>query len=123
MTKVFNDVDVFMRAAGQTIPVEPVPENELSMLYRKLISEEFYEFVEACSNNDSVEQLDACFDMIWVIIGYMHSRGWNCETSWDEGSWSNLSKIDPNTRTVIKRADGKVLKPANWQPPNFKKFV
>lgn len=123
MTKVFNDVETFMRAVGHTPPDQPVSETDVSMLYRKLIVEEYNEFIEACHSNDSVEQLDACFDMIWVIVGYMKARGWNCETSWDEGSASNLSKIDPVTSSVIRRPDGKILKPTGWQPPNFKKFV
>jgi predicted HAD superfamily Cof-like phosphohydrolase len=53
----------------------------------------------------------------------MISRGWDCNAIWDEGSLSNLNKIDKKTGTVIKREDGKVLKPEGWQPPNFSKFV
>jgi predicted HAD superfamily Cof-like phosphohydrolase len=61
--------------------------------------------------------------MMWVIIGYMKSRGWDCEGAWDEGAKSNLSKIDPITGKVIRREDGKILKPEGWQPPDFAKFV
>jgi predicted HAD superfamily Cof-like phosphohydrolase len=53
----------------------------------------------------------------------MQSRGWNCEDIWDEGAKSNLSKIDSATGKVIKREDGKILKPDGWKPPNFEKFV
>ena len=61
--------------------------------------------------------------MMWVIIGYMKSRGWDCEGAWDEGARSNLAKIDEVTGKVIKRADGKVLKPEGWQKPDFSKFT
>jgi predicted HAD superfamily Cof-like phosphohydrolase len=92
-------------------------------LYKKLIIEEYSEFIEADINNDDVERIDACFDMIWVIVGYMKSRGWNCEAIWDEGAKSNLSKIDPTTGSVRRREDGKILKPEGWKPPDFTKFV
>ena len=61
--------------------------------------------------------------MMCVIVGYMLSRGCDNNKIWDEGALSNLRKIDKETRKVLKREDGKVLKPEGWQPPNFTKFV
>ena len=61
--------------------------------------------------------------MMWVIVGYMLSRGWDIDRIWDEGALSNLKKIDRATGKVLKREDGKVLKPEGWQPPNFSKFA
>lgn len=123
MTKVFTDVSVFLAACEQKTPVLPAAQNDLSRLYLKLIHEEYTEFKQALLDNDDAEQLDACFDMMWVIIGYMKSRGWDCENSWDEGAKSNLSKIDHATGKVIRREDGKILKPDGWAQPNFEKFV
>ena len=120
MSKVFTDVQVFMSAAGQTT-TEDNPNQ--AQLYKNLIKEEVSEFWEAEAVSDDVEEIDACFDMIWVIVGYMLSRGWDCDKIWDEGALSNLRKIDKETRKVLKREDGKVLKPEGWQPPNFTKFV
>ena len=124
MSKVFTDVSVFLAAVGQKIP--SVPQQMVSdqaELYKKLIKEEIDEFWEAEAVSDDVEQIDACFDMMWVIIGYMKSRGWDCEGIWDEGAKSNLSKIDPDTGKVIRREDGKILKPEGWKPPDFTRFV
>ena len=123
MSKVFTDVNVFLRAVGQSVPPFNADESDQSRLYAKLIAEEYAEFCEAVIDNDDTEKADACFDMIWVIVGYMKSRGWDCERSWDEGAKSNLSKIDPETGYVRRRDDGKILKPDDWQPPNFEKFV
>jgi len=123
MSKTFTDVEVFLAACGQRHASTPVARNELSALYKKLIDEEYQEFLDAYEDLDNVEQLDACFDMIWVIIGYMKSRGWDCEAAWDEGAKSNLSKIDAITGKVIRREDGKILKPEGWKPPDFSKFV
>ena len=120
MSKVFTDVQVFMDAAGQTT-TENNPTQ--AQLYKNLIKEEVQEFWEAESINDDVEEIDACFDMIWVIVGYMLSRGWQPSRIWDEGALSNLRKIDKESKKVLKREDGKVLKPEGWKPPDFTKFV
>ena len=100
MSKTFTDVNVFMRAAGQDIPPFNANESDQSELYKKLIMEEYSEFIEADLLNNDTEKADACFDMIWVIIGYMLSRGWSVEEIWDEGAKSNLSKIDHATGKV-----------------------
>lgn len=124
MSKVFTDVAVFLKAVGQEIP--NVPQQNVSaqaQLYKTLIEEEVEEFWEASKASDDVEEIDACFDMMWVIVGYMKSRGWDCENIWDEGAKSNLSKIDPLTGTVKRRDDGKILKPEGWKPPDFTKFA
>jgi predicted HAD superfamily Cof-like phosphohydrolase len=103
MSKVFTDVGVFMAAVGHNEPPFSADENDQSKLYK--------------------EKIDACFDMMWVIVGYMKSRGWDCEGIWDEGAKSNLAKIDPETGFVRRREDGKILKPDGWQKPDFSKFV
>jgi predicted HAD superfamily Cof-like phosphohydrolase len=124
MSKVFTDVAVFLKAVGQKTPSVPQQTiSEQAELYKKLIIEEYSEFIEADINNDDVERIDACFDMMWVIVGYMKSRGWDCEKIWDEGAKSNLSKIDSVTGLVKRREDGKILKPEGWKPPDFTKFV
>lgn len=124
MTKVFTDVETFLNAVGQSVPPFVANESDQSRLYKKLIDEEYGEFIEAWDANDDVEKIDACFDMIWVIVGYMKSRGWDCDAIWDEGSQSNLAKIDPTTGKVIRRPeDGKILKPEGWRPPDFTKFA
>lgn len=120
MSKTFTDVTLFMTAVDQTCGKDNVDQ---ATLYRNLIVEEFWEFKTAVDKNDDIEQIDACFDMIWVIIGYMLSRGWDCEKIWDEGAKSNLAKIDSITGKVLKREDGKVMKPEGWKPPDFSKFI
>ena len=120
MTKVFTDVQVFMSAAGQTTTENNPSQAEL---YMNLIREEYAELIVAKNDSNDTEIIDACFDMMWVIVGYMLSRGWDCERIWDEGALSNLKKIDTTTRKVLKREDGKVMKPEGWKPPDFSKFV
>jgi predicted HAD superfamily Cof-like phosphohydrolase len=62
-------------------------------------------------------------DMIWVILGYCHMKKFDIKGAWEEVARSNLSKIDSNTGMVLRRDDGKILKPANWTPPNLTRFV
>ena len=120
----FKDVETFLNAVGQNPPPFNADESDQSRLYKKLIDEEYEEFIEAWEANDDTEKLDACFDMIWVIVGYARSRGWDLDAAWVEGAKSNLSKIDPTTGLVRRRPeDGKILKPEGWQEPNFKQFV
>jgi predicted HAD superfamily Cof-like phosphohydrolase len=61
--------------------------------------------------------------MIWVILGYCYMKGFDVDGAWKEVARSNLAKIDPTTGKVIKRADGKVLKPEGWTPPELEQFI
>lgn len=114
---MYNNVVKFIEACGQ----EPSDEN--AKLYSKLITEEYGEFIKARWNNDDVEQLDACMDMIWVILGYCKMKGFNVDGAWAEVTRSNLDKINLHTGKVIKREDGKVLKPEGWTPPQLEQFT
>jgi predicted HAD superfamily Cof-like phosphohydrolase len=111
------DVKVFQVACDQN------PSNENAELYYRLIKEEFDEFRVAHREKDDVEQLDACMDMIWVILGYCHMKGYKVEPAWNEVARSNLAKIDRVTGKVLKREDGKVLKPEGWTPPDLTSYV
>lgn len=111
-----NDVREFMIASGQTVYTN---NSKQSALYDSLIVEEYKEYLDALDDDDAVETLDACMDMIWVILGYCYSRGFKIDEAWEEVARSNLSKIDTATGKVRKRADGKILKPDNWTPPNL----
>ena len=42
---------------------------------------------------------------------------------WNEVARSNLAKIDDETGKVLKRVDGKVLKPEGWTPPDIKSIL
>jgi phosphoribosyl-ATP pyrophosphohydrolase len=123
MSRVFKDVETFLNAVGQTPPPFNADESDQSRLYKKLIDEEYSEFIEAWEANDDAEKADACFDMIWVIVGYMRSRGWDVKAIWDHGAGTNLAKIDPETGLVRRREDGKILKPEGWKEPDFSQFV
>jgi predicted HAD superfamily Cof-like phosphohydrolase len=120
MTNAFRDQEKFMRACDQTVGVW---NQEQFKMYLTLIEEEAKELSIALHDEDKVETLDALVDMIVVIIGAMHSAGFDAEGAWKEVMQTNFAKIDKETGKVRKREDGKVLKPVGWVPPNLEPFV
>lgn len=113
---VFHDQAFFMRACGQTTTeINPAQ----AEMYRALIEEEMRELKVAEVQENEVEEFDAVLDLIVVLIGYGLSRGWPMLAGWEEVMRSNMAKIDPKTGLVTKRADGKILKPEGWTPPDL----
>lgn len=96
---------------------------ENAKLYLSLIKEEFEELMEANRNNDDLERLDGCMDLIWVTIGFCIAKGYNVKGAWEEVANSNLAKIDKKTGKVIKNHQGKVMKPEGWTLPDLRRFV
>jgi len=118
---VFEDQRRFMVAGDQTVSEYNKDQFDL---YVRLIDEEFNdELKEAIANDDRVEQLDALIDILVVTIGALHSLGVDAPGAWNEVVRSNKSKIDKKTGKVLKREDGKILKPATYSPPNLEPFV
>jgi predicted HAD superfamily Cof-like phosphohydrolase len=113
-----NDVKTFMDACDQ----KETDYGNQANLYIDLIIEEFKELMVAFGNRDKVEIADACADLKWVIEGLEHTLHIPQQEVWDEVARSNLSKIS-STGKVIKREDGKVLKPEGWTPPNIKAII
>jgi predicted HAD superfamily Cof-like phosphohydrolase len=117
---VFIDHMIFMQACDQTVGKMNPAQYEM---YLALIKEETQELNDAFTAGDRVEQLDALIDIMVVTIGALHSMGVDAEGAWREVLRSNLGKIDASTGKVLKREDGKVLKPEGWEPPQLKSFL
>ena len=117
MTNPFKDIDTFHTACDQT------PSKENYEMYLDLIREETDELEEAILDNDKVEQLDALIDILVVTMGAIRAAGWDGEAAWKEVMNTNFAKINPETGKVIKREDGKVLKPEGWKAPELAQFI
>jgi predicted HAD superfamily Cof-like phosphohydrolase len=112
-----DDVANFMKAGNHNVKENIGEFDQQAMLYYDLVREEFYELSYAVKNFDVVETADACADLIWVIEGLCHSLGIPLQKVWDEVARSNMSKtIDGK---LIKREDGKILKPDTYSPPDI----
>lgn len=109
-----NDVKTFMTASGQT----ETGYGDQADLYLNLITEEYLELLYAFEHRDIVEIADACADLKWVIEGLEHTLDLPQQQIWDEVARSNLSKISEDG-TVLRREDGKILKPEGWTEPDI----
>ena len=117
MTNPFKDIETFGTACDQP------PSEANYKMYLDLIREETDELEEAIQDNDKVEQLDALIDILVVTMGAVRAAGWDGEGAWKEVMDTNFAKIDPTTNKVIKREDGKVLKPEGWKAPELAQFI
>lgn len=117
MKEVVRPVRKLMEAAGQDFPA-----GQTADLYLNLIKEEYQELLDAVDANDEVGMLDAVMDLYWVLTGYALARGWLIRSAWEEVVRSNLSKI-PEDGVMLKREDGKFLKPESYSPPNLEPFL
>lgn len=111
---IFKDQTKFMTACGQSVDFHNEEQYEL---YVNLIEEEVGELTEAIAVEDKVEQLDALIDILVVTVGAINSLGADGQGAWDEVMRTNFAKINPVTGKVIKRDDGKILKPDDWTAP------
>lgn len=118
----------FMTACGQTTEVLNLQQLRL---YVGLVLEETKELVEAMQNlesgiaagqpihrNDIAEILDAGGDIMVVAGGVINSVGIHPGNVLDRVWATNLAKISPDGK-VLRREDGKILKPPGWEPPIF----
>lgn len=97
--------------------------NELIELRIKLLMEEVQEYAEAARAGDMVEILDALADIGYILAGTIINHGMQniYDESFSEVHRSNMAKLVDGK--VIRRDDGKVLKPQDWQPPNLAQFL
>ena len=116
-----NDVKKFMEAADQYTTETPhftLQNDAQSTLYMNLICEEYTELNKAFSGRNMIETADAVADLVWVVLGLCNTVGIPFEKVWEEVKSSNMSKVSENGK-ILKRADGKILKPDTYFQPNI----
>lgn len=124
MRGLLTDVGAFHRATDTPVLSKPrFPSDERVRLRLDLILEETRELLEATMVEDIVEVSDALADLIYVAVGAALEFGIPLDKVWDEVQRSNMAKVDPETGRVKRRADGKILKPDGWQPPDIAKVL
>ncbi len=97
--------------------------DELIELRIKLLKEEVEEYAEAARAGDLVEVLDALADIGYILAGTIINHGMQhiYDDAFDEVHRSNMAKLVDGK--VLRREDGKVMKPEGWQPPNLAQFL
>jgi predicted HAD superfamily Cof-like phosphohydrolase len=91
----------------------------LAELRIDLLVEEVQEFADAARNGNLAALADALADIAYVTYGAALTYGIDLDAVLREIHRSNMSKLGPDGRPVL-RADGKVLKPVTYRPPNVK---
>jgi predicted HAD superfamily Cof-like phosphohydrolase len=110
-----DDVLSFHRKFGCAIGARPgVPDEAVKRLRIALIREETAELLAALERDDLVEITDGGLDLVYVVLGTLIAYGVNPRGPWNEIHRSNMSKSGGG-----ERADGKVLKPRGWRPPDI----
>ena len=87
-----------------------------------LIAEEFIEFKDAVDNEPYENELKELADLVYVCFQYAENMEWDLEEALDRVHKSNMSKLGLDGKP-IRRADGKVLKGPNYQPPVMKDLI
>lgn len=96
---------------------------ELIELRIKLLKEEVDEYAEAARSGDLVEVLDALADIGYILAGTIINHGMQeiYDDAFNEVHRSNMAKLVDGK--VLRRDDGKVMKPEGWMPPNLSQFL
>jgi predicted HAD superfamily Cof-like phosphohydrolase len=69
------------------------------------------------------DQADALVDAIYYINDCAAKHGMDLDLCLEEVHGANLRKVDPLTGKVIRREDGKILKPEGWSGPCLEKVL
>lgn len=102
------------------VPTAELDEDRKNLRVTLIEEETVRELIPAIKSGDLQQILDGAVDSIYVILGTLIEFGLaaHFKDAWDEVQRSNMSKVDPATG-VIKREDGKVLKPATFSPADL----
>lgn len=96
---------------------------ELIELRIKLLREEVEEYAEAARAGDLVEVIDALADIGYILAGTILNHGMQniYDDAFNEVHRSNMAKLVDGK--VLRREDGKVMKPQGWTAPQLAQFV
>lgn len=112
---MYADVLAFHRKFACATGDRPhVPSREVVALRASLLAEEFSETAQAMKDGDLESVADGLADLIYVALGTAIAYGIDLRPVWDEVQRANMGKVGGATR-----ADGKVLKPEGWTPPDI----
>jgi predicted HAD superfamily Cof-like phosphohydrolase len=95
------------------------PDENVHELQFKLITEEYNElkaeYEDELFGVTQTDQLKELADLVFVCYQYAAARGWDLDTAMRRVFESNMSKLVDGK--PLRRADGKVMKGPNYQPP------
>lgn len=131
MSMFQDQVRHFMALGRQATPEKISSHDRTNLELRaKVMMEEIQEFQKACWRRSiarskeeideaEAEMMDALIDINYTTFGTMVTLGIDGDPFWDEVHRSNMSKVDGSLGPIRFRADGKILKPPGWTPPDL----
>jgi predicted HAD superfamily Cof-like phosphohydrolase len=112
-------VKEFHEKFGVPVKKFPGPPDASTVQFRvDLIQEECNEFCDACGYHNFLDAIDALVDILYVTYGAALAFGVDLEPIFKEVHRANMTKTGGH-----RRADGKVLKPADFVPPNLAPII
>lgn len=114
---IWKDVREFQAAMELPMAERPTLDlgPEMLKLRRGFLLEELQELDDAIAAGDVLEFADALVDLIYFAVGFGWTYGINLEPIWDAVQKANMAKLVDGK--VVRREDGKVLKPEGWVGP------
>lgn len=111
----FTAVRAFHQALGADEPATPrIPIPSVEALRQTLLHEEYHELLEALKSGDLAAIAGEAADLLYVTYGLCVAYGIDADAVFEAVQRANLAKIHGP-----RRADGKLLKPADWIAPNI----
>lgn len=112
----------FRQAFGLNAAAYPqLPDRDTLALHSRLLAEEVQEFAMAAQARDPHEVLDALADVIYVAYGAALDCGYDVDAALVLVHEANMAKLADGK--PLRRADGKVVKPDGWRPPDLSALV
>jgi phosphoribosyl-ATP pyrophosphohydrolase len=126
LKKMLREVAMFQLATGQRVSDAPALSDERleDLLRFSLMKEENIEYLTACQEDDLVEVLDACVDMMYVLCGTINHHGLQdvFNESFKRVHDNNMTKVGPDGK-VVRNSEGKILKPEGFVPVDLSDLI
>lgn len=108
-----EQVREFTKACNDTLPERPqkIADEGIAFI-RQMVNDEMEELEDATS---ITEQADALVDAMYYICDFAVRNGINLDPIFDIVHTANMQKVVNGK--VIRREDGKILKPEGWEDP------
>ena len=91
-------------------------------LLEDMIHEEMRELGWSLDGDEgAVDNLKEMCDVLFTIKCYCLKMGWDFDSAYQDVIDSNMSKTVNGE--VLRRADGKILKGPNYDPPHLERFI
>lgn len=118
---MIEKVHAFHVKFGQHHPEAPAEmPASIASLRKKLVLEEATELVLAIDRGELDEQLDACVDLLYVVVGTVVSLGMTnvLEEAFERVHHANMQKVLTPSRHESKRDSAHdIVKPEGWKKP------